>query len=200
MWDVPKLWKDQDVYIIGGGASLSGFNFKQLRDKNVIGCNDAFRLGADIVKLVLFGDASWFHKNKWHLESFPGNVVTCCPSLMHLRLPWLKRLLRERDGFYTGSTIGWNYSTGAAAINLAINLGAKRVFLLGFDLGRINGQTHYHKLRNTQDSSFIRFGRGFNTLAEALKISAPEVEVINVTDGSSSLKCFPSKTFMEVFA
>jgi hypothetical protein len=45
-------------------------------------------------------------------------------------LIWLERKV---EGFYTDA-IGWNGNTGAAAINLALIMGARRIYLLGFDM------------------------------------------------------------------
>jgi len=190
-WTPSSEWKDQDVFIIGGGSSLKGFDFSILQGRNVIGCNDAWHLGVEVVKICLFGDASWWERNKQDLKHFPGRVVTCAPTLLPLQLSWLWQMERVRDGLHEGNVLGWNYSTGAAAINLAITLGAKRIFLLGYDLGPQNGKVHWHSyaFKPPNIEAFIRFSRGFSTLFQSLK-RLPELEVINVTDGSSTLPMF----------
>jgi hypothetical protein len=190
VWTVTPEWKDQDAYIIGGGASLRDFDFSLLKGRNTIGCNDAFRLGEDICKVCIFGDASWFHKMKWDLEKFQNPIYTVTPSLMRLNIKFLRQMKRERHGIHGGDSLGWNYSTGGAALNLAINYGAKRVFLLGVDLREINNKTHWHdhRLCTTREQIFARFIKGFQAIQEQLALY--NVEVVHVIDGESRLPFF----------
>ena len=197
LWTPTREWEGQDAYLIGGGPSLTGFDFSRLAGSNVIGCNDAFHLGAEIVTFCIFGDPSWWQKVKWELEKFEGRVVTNAPTILPYKVPGLLKMLRERDGIHSGSTLGWNYSTGAAAINLATSLGAHRIFLLGYDLGNAGSKSHWHAHNGkvTQDYAFKRFMRGFDMVKQHL----PEgVEVLNVTDGTTKLEAFPKINF-EVF-
>lgn len=198
IWTPTKIWTGQAAYLIGGGASLAKFDFRQLTDKRTIGCNDAYRLGKGIVDFVHFGDATWFHKTKWELEKFGGPIVCNAPSLQHLNAPWLHPMLRQKDGLGSGQHLAWNYSTGASAINLAISLGANPIYLLGYDLMATGGKTHWHNLRTTQAVCFDRFQKGFKSLSKAIdKVGG--IEVFNVTNGESVLDTFPRKTFDEVF-
>lgn len=189
-------WQGQDAHLIGGGPSLKGFDFSRLKGRNVIGCNDAMHLGAEIVSYVIFGDSGWWQRNRFELERYRGKVVSVAPSLLEYNLPNIFKMRRERDGVHMGSTLGWNYSTGAAAINLAISLGATRIFLLGYDLGKQARTTHWHiyNQKDIVESVFERFLRGFACVRQHLP---PGVEVINVTDGSSRLLCFPRISFEE---
>lgn len=194
LWTPSREWEGQDAFLIGGGPSLASFSFSTLAGQNTIGCNDAFHLGADIIKFCIFGDANWWHKNKWALEKFPGRFVTNCPALMHFEVPRLLKMKRERDGIHNENALGWNYSTGAMAINLAISLGAARIFLLGYDLTNKAGKSHWHKHNPNliKDHTFNRFMKGFQMVQKCL----PEgVKVYNVTDGTSQLECFPCITF-----
>lgn len=191
-WEITEEWKDQDVCVIGGGPSLRGFDFDRLKGRNTIGCNDAFRLGPEIVKICIFGDSSFFHKTKWDLEKYTGRIVTCAPGLMNLKLDWLHQVPRRKSGLQNDSTLGWNFSTGAAAVNLAISLGAKRIFLLGYDMGKVEGKTHWHNHnpKLIKEASYDRFILGFRSIHHHLPLF-PEVKVLNVTDGSSRLPFFP---------
>ena|SRR3990167_8646320 len=201
IWNPEKEWLDQEVYLIGGGASLRGFNFSLLKGKNTIGCNAAFRLGPEVVKICLFGDSSWWEKVKEELEQFKGRVVTCSPTLLPLNIPWLLQIPREKKGLSGGGSVGWNFSTGAAAINLAILLGANKIYLMGYDLSsHTDGKTHWHDTytRKMGEANFDRFQRGFSIVANNLgKFSS--VKVVNVTDGTSKLNHFPRMSFQEVF-
>jgi len=200
-WTPPPEWKGQDGIIIGGGSSLKDFDFTQLKGKNVIGCNSAYKLGGDIVNICLSGDASWWEINKHELKNFTGRVVTCAPTLLPINLDWLLQMERVRDGLHEGKTLGWNYSTGAAAVNLAVSLGAIDIYLLGFDMAVVDGKSHWHNyyLKRFNKEAIVRFIRGFHTLENSLK-RLPHVKVYNVTDGSSNLPVFNRITFAEFAA
>lgn len=201
-WVPAKEWEGQDAYSIGGGSSLANFDFSKLRGRNCIGCNDAFHLGLDIVKVCAFGDHSWFHKNFSELEQFKGKVVTNAPHLLDYNtVSWLLRMKRQKHGIADGDSLAWNYSTGAMAINLAISMGASRIFLLGYDLCfNKDGISHWHSYVNrpTTTHAYNRFLEGFRKLAAELP-RYPNVRVINVTDGTSLLDCFPCATFDDIF-
>lgn len=196
LFNPEPIWKGKSVFLIGGGSSLKGFDFSVLKGCKVIGINDAFKLGPEIVSCCLFGDASFFHKNVVELDKFKSMIVTCSPNLIGLRVSWMKRMKREKDGFYGGDTLGWNYSTGAAAINLAYLFGAARIYLLGYDGGRLNGATHWHQYRSKPiaDESYARFLKGFVNLEAAMR-DLKDVQVYNVTNGESLLPVFTRINF-----
>jgi hypothetical protein len=197
-------WESKDAFIIGGGASLKTFNFDWLLNRNVIGVNDAFRLGKPCARAI-FGDDGFWKANKWELEEYSkqgGMVYSLAPATARLNLPWIHQLTRGGVGLSSDpAVIGWNHNTGAGALNLALFLGAWRVFLLGFDMTSIQGVTHWHnhRLGPTHQSSFDRFLAGFILIAASLK-KFPGREVLNVTDGVSKLEGFPKITISEMNA
>lgn len=197
-WIPDREWDGQDACIVGGGASLASFNFDALRGRNSIGCNDAFRLGHDFIKICLFGDASWYEPNKWELEKFKGRIVTVAQSLAQATVPWIHSLLRQRTGLHTGGAVGWNFSTGAAAVNVALLLGAVRIFLLGFDMKNSQqGKAHWHRYNDkpVKDYSYRKFITGFSHIQRDLPIKFPNARIFNVTDGSSLLPFFSRMQF-----
>src|SRR6266403_5209113 len=107
LWTPSEKWKGLDAFIVGGGSSLKDFAWDKLKGRKTIVCNDAFRLGAEVVQICVFGDASWFHRAKWDLEKYQGQVVSCAPSLLQLNLSWLLQMDRVRDGLGSGSVLGW---------------------------------------------------------------------------------------------
>jgi len=199
-WIPERCWEGQDAFIIGGGASLRDFDFSLLENRNTIGCNDAFRLGENVCKICLFGDASWFHKNRIELGEFKNSIFHVAPSLIRLDMPGYNGLHRKPKGLWDGNEIGWNFSTGASAVNLAINLGAKRIFLLGIDLQLVNGKSHWHdhRARTTLDPIFQRFVKGFNFIAESLKLEKYQgIEIIHVNNGPVVMPYFMQMPFGE---
>lgn len=168
-WEVPKIWENGDVWIIGGGPSIiqtfkipddlvenvvsgkfsiSEYSpyFSPIYNKHVIGVNIAFLLG-DWLDMAFFGDSDFFLKWKPKLEKSKSLMVSCAPNTA--KFDWVKYL--ERDGnkpkgiTELPNKVSWNANSGAAAINVAVHAGAKRIFLLGFDMKLADDyKQHYH--------------------------------------------------------
>lgn len=201
LWRPEPIWKGQNAIIVGGGSSLKDFDFTSLHGKpNTLGCNDALFLGNQVVSAVLFGDDRWWQTRKWTLEKFPGLKFAAVYAPI-TNVPWLFSIPRVPHGLPTDGNIGWNYSTGACAIHLALLLGAVRIFLLGYDLSAgARGDTHWHNRyhNRTKEETFKRFAKGFQDIATALPQVYPQAQVINVTDGASQLTCFPKIAVKEL--
>lgn len=191
-WKPERLWSGEDVFIIGGGVSLVSFNWELLKPELTIGCNDAYKHGKDVCKICIFGDMKWFETHQRELKNFKGTVFTNINRLLHTKLPWLWTMQRDAMGLYKES-LAWNFSTGASAINLALILGAKRVYLLGFDMQLTNGKNNWHENRLDKppdDIVFNKFREGFIKLKTAMPKVFPGTEIINITD-NSGLDLFP---------
>jgi hypothetical protein len=200
---VKSEWKGGDAYIIGGGSSLRTFNWEFLIGRHTLGANEAFRKGPEICSRVLFADWKWWKTRKFDLEVYAqagGVVYSVCPDTERFHIPWLHQLRRASTPLLStrNDMLGWNNNTGAAAINLACHLGAKRIFLLGFDMtANPEGQTHWHNWRGgpTPATSYKWFVNSMRSLAAGL---ASRAEVFNVTDGSTKLPWFPKIGFKEM--
>jgi len=191
-WIPEKIWNGQDVFIIGGGSSLERFDWNLLKNENTIGCNDAFRHGEEICKICIFGDIKWFMSFERELAHYKGIVFTNSSQLQETKVPWLWTMTRRGMGLYKDA-LGWNGNTGASAINLALLLGAKRIFLLGFDMHLSQGNKanwHQNRLNKPNKNIYSKFLKGFGKLVVDLKKKFPDVQVINVTN-DSSLDLFP---------
>ncbi len=191
-WTPEAKWQDQDVFIIGGGHSLEPFDFNLLKPELTIGCNTAYQYGIEICKICFFGDSKWWKEHKERLEQFKGAVFTNVPQLQKDTTPWLWIMGREQRGL-SHTALGWNNNTGAGAVNLALLLGAKKVFLLGFDMHLSkNGKPNWHNqlLDKPNKNVYLKFIKGFGRLAKDLPEKFPGSEIFNVTD-DSSLNLFP---------
>jgi hypothetical protein len=191
VWTPKRVWDNRDVYVIGGGKSLEHFDWSLLLNKCTIGCNDAYKYGVDISKICFFGDFLWFEEFKHDLTKYKGTVFTNAPALYNTKINWLWTMQRESSGVHTDS-LGWNFNTGACAVNLAVLLGAKRIYLLGFDMKLINGQNNWHpnELAKPNPDVFEKFIEGFKALKIDMDKKHPEIEVINITD-DSDLNLYP---------
>lgn len=191
-WIPEAKWEGEDVFIIGGGNSLKGFDWGLLENECTIGCNSAFTLGEKVCKICVFGDAKWFRKYQSELQSYKGVLFTNSSQLRNTRLNWLWTMPRKGKGLGT-SALGWNKNTGALAINLALVLGAQQIFLLGFDMHLSKeGKSNWHnRLMGRPDKRvYEKFIEGFTRVSIDLKKVFPGREVINITD-NSDLDIFP---------
>ncbi len=196
MWKPEKDFDGQDVYIIGGGPSLKGFNWRKLIGKNTIGCNSAFRKGSGICNICFFSDIKFIDAFHDELCEYAGRVVTHHPKLRETKIDWLHVVERTKRGLGIDKvTYGGN--SGCGAINLALMMGAKRVLLLGFDCkpGKDN-EPNWHKwqLDAMAPDLHAKFLKGFKQLAEALPLVFPDREIINLNP-DSAIPFFPFNTF-----
>jgi len=171
-WSVSKIWQGEDVYILGGGNSIlkqfsippntlyaEGEKVRQiseyspymafLHDKHVIGVNASAFIG-DWVDFLFFGDFKFFHANRKLIQDFKGVKVTCHPrfekEFLEYDINYLEKDFEHPRGISEiPSRVSWNANSGAASVSLAAHLGAKRIFLLGFDMQLEEGQKHFHR-------------------------------------------------------
>lgn len=144
---IPKLLSESDdktLYLIGGGPSLKDFNWELLRGKNVLSINRAFQ--AVPWAIATFWTDSRFYK--WYqkdLKRFEGIKIACRYSQLY-----------EKDTILVRSTGGagvdeYPYhiragnNSGFAALNVAYHLGAKKIYLLGYDMKSERQSTHWHE-------------------------------------------------------
>lgn len=194
-WIAEQLWKDETVYIVGGGTSLESFDFDLLKDKKVVGCNDAYLLGENIIDICVFGDLKWFDIHKEKVKNFKNPIHTNVPEL-YINMPDIPNLFvskRINNGLGI-SALAWNQNTGCLAVNLALLLGAKKIYLLGFDmkLGKQgNANWHENLVESPNAEVYGNFQNGFLNLERFRKSLFPNTEIININD-DSDLTVFPT--------
>jgi len=182
-WRVPDMWRGAEVFLIGGGASLVGFDFAPLRGRHVIGCNDAFiKLGAEVVPVSVFGDGAWYFAHKADCIAYPGLLITCAPECYgYPNLHATSRKMNEVTSMGSDA-LGWHFNTGALAIQLAASMGASRIVLLGYDMKCAANKRHnnwYREKDDNTDAHYQRFLRCFADFQGQFKTVFPDVEVLN---------------------
>jgi len=200
-WLKSEPWKDQDAYIIGGGSSLRGFDWGKLNPLNTVGCNDAYKLGRKVCKVCVFGDYSWWRHHSEKLEGYHGIVVTNTEALAVDKPPWVHYYDRQVCGMSNDGALGWNGNTGSVAVNLALVLGAKTVYLLGFDmgLGRKNKSNWHDEIIHPDavlPSSYQLFLDRWTGVSEGARDTFPDRKVYNLND-KSNLPGMKSMSFTE---
>ena len=222
-WNIPKVWENETAYILGGGASIiSQFGIpadivKQVRngklpmsvyssymeklfDKNVIGINAAYQLGS-WVDYVYFMDKDYMLAERGGLSKFPNKVISALEYSETEDWCYTVKGTQEHGICETPNTIAYNWSSGAAAINLAYHLGAKKIVLLGFDMKLTRGKQHFHQAGNGYtkpkliDKVFKRHLQAF----EYIKNDADRlgVEIINASP-KSAIKEFKRATLNSI--
>jgi len=231
IWIPPKMWEGGECWIIGGGPSMPRqFGISEdviedvlhkrtppstyspylspIHDKHVIGVNAAFLIG-DWMDMVFFGDGKFYFQNQEAMNAYPKLRVTCNPNL-HKR-PHIKEIkFMARDGNHAvGLTtkkghISWNHNSGAAAMNVAVHMGAKRIFLLGFDMTTDDKKNlHWHseystightRTRKEKSLPYHKHTPSFPFIAR--DAAAQGIEIINVSL-ESTLKQFPKMNLEE---
>lgn len=210
IWSPPKIWDNQTAYILGGGPSLLGMDYclgleRLLKDKRVIGVNNAFKFGS-WVDVCWFGDTKWFDWNYKELAEYSGLKVTCNPRFLttkgfgehHVQIMGRGKSngIEEKVGY-----VAWNRSSGASAVNFAYHLGCKRIVLLGFDMCS-NGVDHNwhkdHKGKNVNNPDFNpykRFLKPFKQIKEEADVIG--LEILNATV-ESALTVFPMVNIKDI--
>lgn len=196
---IMDIWKDESVYILGGGPSLKTFISERGLDffvtRKVIGCNDAYIFGTGVVDFVCFGDCKWWavHKDKV-LPKYKDHVITGNPNVDPME--GLMIFERRPSGFHK-KALGWNGNTGALAINAALIMGASKIYLLGFDMAfGANGETNWHNCNvgKVKKEHLERHASAITRNVGHIRVKWPLVNVYNVNE-QDNLHCFPLLDF-----
>lgn len=155
--------------VLATGPSLTQCQVDKVSGLRVIAVSDAYRLAPWAEALVSADKAWWLH----HQPEFAGRRFSA------LRVPGMETEILD------GLPMGTN--SGLQAVHVAVQLGARRVLLLGFDLGGSHFfGPHPEPLKNTDS----RPGR-FEVFKRQFAGYQPRaVEIINCTPGSA-LGCYP---------
>ncbi len=179
---VESCW--DTVYVIGGGPSLIGFDFRVLRQQQVLAINDAF-LHVPWATALFSLDARWIKERRREVEQFSGEVyLAVLSNFNYLEGPGKGMYLQSTPrgtGLSCDPNLIHGTNSGFGAVNLAFLKRASRIVLLGFDFN--SGGRHWHKGYRWQ-------GRPNNIMyskwAERLEEVAPQLEAagIEVLDAS----------------
>lgn len=204
-----KSWQGDPCFLVGGGPSLRNFDFERLRNQGrVIAINRAYEFmpWADMLFFMDFTFWQYEHQDPVRLEkwnSFKGPKVFL--NLMGRKFEdcySVKAL--SRSGISISHTAGLYHgnNSGFGALQLALSLGCRPIYLLGFDMtkqGNKSGtgeKTHWHDGygKITSLATPLNFRRDFELVAMRLR-DFPFIYNLNPASG---LKVFPFKSVEEV--
>lgn len=188
-------WKYDIAAIIASGPSAKGINLDGLQRCKVIAIKRSFDLypAADVV----YGcDAPWWREVRG-LPKFKGLKICYRKSLLSgTEFPDIKRveIIENCDKllFDEPGTIGSGGNSGFQSLNLALQFGAKRVVLIGFDMtdrpgAHWYGRNNWPGANNPSPDNFKRWIKTMETAA--IDLAARGIEVIN-TSPYGALKAF----------
>jgi hypothetical protein len=145
LWLVPPAWSGETCFIVGGGVSVETQPVERLRGHKVIALNSSYER-VPFADYLLFADTRWYrvHESRPAFRAFAGHLVTCSPHVDDPRVWRLRRknppgLAQDRNMVVMRRTVM------AAAMNLAVHLGVRRIVALGLDGRETDGRSHHHE-------------------------------------------------------
>jgi hypothetical protein len=175
---VDPILAGETVFIIGGGPSLMDFNWNALYGKKTIAINKSL-LSFPQANILYWTDSRVYSWMKNEIDNFKGPKYTIRD---HPSYVGDIKILRRGNKFgleESKDTLSHGNNSGYAAINLAYHLGAKRIILLGYDMGNDGRRGHHHDgypVPVTGDDIYRdQFVPGFRVLADLLKTKGIEV-------------------------
>lgn len=197
---VKPIWKGETVYLIGGGPSLKGFKWNRLKGKRTIAINKAIEFwpSADAMYWTDGRVWTWLEKK---IRDFKGLKFTIAPRGNY---PSDIHVLRRgvKFGLETATdALAHGNNSGCAAINLAVHLGAKRIILLGYDMGNDGVTSHFHDgypVPSTSPNIYKKqFLPAFDIIDHHLK--GKDIQILNACP-TSKLNTFKKITIEEALA
>lgn len=191
-------WTGQTVAIVASGPSITKADVRSLRGRcPVIAIKENYDLApwADVV----YGcDFPWW-RNRQGLKDCKALKIAGTQLARQLADDIVIATVRPVEDdlvFEPLLTIGAGGNSGFQALNLAIQFGAVRVLLLGFDMSDRGGTHWYGRANgmgrsNPAEGNFRRWRAAFQRAAPVLQQRG--IEVINAAP-FSALTCFPKMT------
>jgi len=206
-------WKRQRCFIVGGGPSLKGFDFKRLEGERVIAINRAY-LDCPFADIMYFMDKNRFYrwtmdgkfgeKAKQAFINFNGLRVFIYMNHEVPDVLYVPRAGRRGVPFSLQDGINTGTNSGYGALQIAICLQANPIYLLGFDMKHeINYdgkevQNYHSGYPHYQPESVVHsFIKGFAELKSELQVSHRSLRIINLNP-DSALRCFEFGHIKEV--
>lgn len=199
-------WAGHRCFIIGGGPSLRGFDFSQLKGEKIIVINRAF-------EVCPFADIMFSMDNRFYNWLIRGQLPGSLEKFMAFK--GLKIWLEVSNNSYHHSiyyvvglpTDGFPHSlkagiyhgnhSGYGALQLALVLGADPIYLLDYDMKHQGKVTHFHSgYPSRQDEHTLQsFKAGLDRMAAFIRRARRNVINLNP---DSALRCFEFGNIKEI--
>lgn len=195
----PPFWDDATAFLLGGGPSLTGFDFNRLLGLGHICAVNQAMFGSPCECGVTV-DHSFVRNRVDQLRDFAKHK----PLYLCLGNEWWKSDLPEIEGaIYLQSCgnagisrnprlLNKGATSGYLALGVAVAKRAREIVLLGYDYKTIGGAHHYHNTypwhHNANDQSWSIWARRYG--AASVDCRNMGIKVFNASL-ESELECFP---------
>jgi hypothetical protein len=164
---IRNCFHKQDVFIIGGGPSLFGFDFSRLEGRRVIAINHSYRYCKP--EILVFLDSKFLKETRdmgHDVSAMPFKIIAGPSSGMKSKGNCTVVQLAQKPTNMPGSMYG-RAQSGLVAINAALVGNAKNIYLLGFDAKFRDGRGHFYSddFKHTMDhreEQYKRMTRNYN--------------------------------------
>ena len=195
-------------FVVGGGPSLSGFDFNLLSGFDTIAINKTVEYIQN-PKYFITTDYSYFAKGTLPIESIRQKTehVYFVANMTHPYMELKNGMITDTRGLvyedlhkcngviesnniegFSSDVVGFasGSNSGHCGIQLALLLGYKKIYLLGFDLSE-GAHTHFHQSYTEFDKIQFRknVGNYKRTLFSALESHKGSQEIINLSSQSN---------------
>lgn len=196
--------KGGTILCVASGPSLIREDVEYARDKvhATIVTNTTFRL-VPWTNVVYAADSPWWAAHLSEVERLSPSAERWTCSLQAARLFKLNYVRPERKPGLSrdASCVHTGTNSGYQAINLAFHLGARRIVLLGYDMQRTGGRSHWH---GDHVGKGLHNGMNFELALQAIPrlaidLQSEGVEVVNCSR-QTAIKSFRRAAIREVLA
>jgi hypothetical protein len=199
--ELTKSISGRRVFIVGGGPSVKNVDLSLLKNKKIIVTNQAAEILPEATALYWVDD-SWAATNHKLIESSPIKLRFTAKKFYSPKYESCKIYgygncqVLHQTGDFGIDTHQSKYkvrgnNSGAQAIHLAFNAGAREIILIGYDMHLTKGKANFHDKHVSIATNKIYqelFIPSITSMAPIIKQCG--VSVINVNP-DSSLRCFP---------
>lgn len=141
---IRNYFSGDDVFIIGGGPSLHGFDFSRIENKRVIAVNHSYRYCKPEILVFLdgkfLGELNGMNHDPY---SFDFKIIAGPSSGMKSTGNCTIIQIAHKPSNNPASLFG-RAQSGLVAINAAIIGKARKIYLLGFDAKFKDGMGHFY--------------------------------------------------------
>lgn len=202
-----QSWVGKRCFLLGGGPSLINFDYSRLDDELTVGINKTFLTYQSTINYSM--DETFYTRLT---EKAPDKYITAADKKIWKEYEGIRLFLRQsarqafdesiyyipaihRKVFSESLKLGiyGGNNSGFGALMLAITLGCREIYLLGYDFKMFRAKTHWHngyreETKKQMDHKFSGFFECFEDFAGSIKERG--VSVINLNP-ESNLTCFP---------
>lgn len=195
----------KEVFLLGGGSSLKGFDFNKLDKKIVLAVNHSIEYYPKAGMLIV-ADKIFFKYTTFDVTKYKGLLFISekCKGTPPITEMWKA----EKDNLYIyedrrdeptlNAKVGLFHPTSAGmqAITLALQMRAKHIYLMGYDYYKNNGNMHFYP-----DYEHHKRYDGEKMKQKLCKFSRfePYYKKITNLNPDSLIEEFPKKRLSDIF-